>query len=286
MNIDSGENPSSCPPKQDISKAHKKITWAAHTPGTKHTGTFLSIACNAQQLALRSGCPFLCLWKERGLLWRIGQGSSTRPHLQMQARSKALEKNYFQLQNHSNKTTELTELAPRRAVRRTSGLLCPRFAPARSARLQIFRSSQQVKHCTAAVCCKATHRDSRAQLWVWSLFSTLGGNVNSTWAYCFLLLSSNAWMLTPILTGICIFFANNLTLTSPKGQNQKMIRKKRQAWKTVSTIGTTPQPTNHPHHKVNCKLLDLFDWLRSKDRRAQRKLHPSMHARCFQDLSR
>lgn len=153
MNIDSGENPSSCPPKQDISKAHKKITWAAHTPGTKHTGTFLSIACNAQQLALRSGCPFLCLWKERGLLWRIGQGSSTRPHLQMQARSKALEKNYFQLQNHSNKTTELTELAPRRAVRRTSGLLCPRFAPAK---VPGSRSSGRAgKSSTAPLLCAA-----------------------------------------------------------------------------------------------------------------------------------
>lgn len=128
-------------------KCSKKSQRATHTPYSQYART-LSHACNAHQPTLGAGRLFSTARKETGLL--CGTRSSQqfhKPRLQVEARSIALgkkKKKNFQLQNHPNKATELTELAPWRAGRGTSGLLCPSFAPARGARLQIFRSTQQV----------------------------------------------------------------------------------------------------------------------------------------------
>lgn len=126
--------------------------------------------------------------------------------------------------------------------------------------------------------------------WVLSLFSTLQGNLNWTLAYCFLLLSSNAQILSPILTGIFMDYSLQIILPWPvqkvrtiKNNNNK---KKAQGWKTITTIGTTPQLINCPCTRwIARSWIYLIDW-DQEITGEHSKLHLSTNTFCFQDLSR
>lgn len=144
----------------------------------------------------------------------------------------------------------MTELAPRRAGRCIQGSSAPskpqHAMPDTKFQKQTTEPGTQLQS-AAGPHSSHSHRGGRTHpchvKWVLSLFSTLQGNLNWTLAYCFLLLSSNTWMLTPVLTGIFMDYSLQIILPWPV-QKVRTIKKN-------NNLKKSTRLENHHYHWHN-----------------------------------